>query len=32
VEALLTNRNTRHRLSDFLVQGVRPINKAFAHD
>lgn len=30
-EALLTNRNTRHRLGEFLVQGVRPINEAVAH-
>ncbi|WP_431909094.1 TrmH family RNA methyltransferase [Micromonospora carbonacea] len=30
-EALLTNRNTRHRLGEFLVQGVRPINEAIAH-
>ncbi|WP_373873247.1 TrmH family RNA methyltransferase [Actinoplanes derwentensis] len=30
-EALLTNRNTRHRLGQFLVQGVRPINEAIAH-
>ncbi|MDP9796835.1 TrmH family RNA methyltransferase [Catenuloplanes nepalensis] len=29
-EALLTNRNTRHRLGEFLVQGVRPINEAVA--
>jgi len=30
-EALLTNRNTRHRLGEFLVQGVRPIKEAVAH-
>lgn len=29
-EALLTNRNTRHRLGEFLVQGVRPITEAIA--
>lgn len=30
-EALLTNRNARHRLGEFLVQGVRPIDEAIAH-
>ncbi|MGB3443766.1 MAG: TrmH family RNA methyltransferase [Actinophytocola sp.] len=30
-EALLTNRNTRHRRGEFLVQGVRPISEAIAH-
>ena len=30
-EALLHNRNKRHRLGEFLVHGVRPINEAIAH-
>ncbi len=30
-EALLTNRNKRQRLGEFLVHGVRPINEAVAH-
>ncbi|HLL69173.1 MAG TPA: TrmH family RNA methyltransferase [Micromonosporaceae bacterium] len=30
-EALLSNRNKRQRLGEFLVQGVRPIDQAIAH-
>ncbi|MGH3383277.1 MAG: TrmH family RNA methyltransferase [Nocardioidaceae bacterium] len=30
-EALLDNRNKRHRSGEFLVQGVRPITMAVAH-
>jgi TrmH family RNA methyltransferase len=30
-EALLTNRAKRHRLGEFLVQGVRPITMALRH-
>jgi len=30
-QALLTNRNKRQRLGEFLVQGVRPIDAAIAH-
>jgi 23S rRNA (uridine2479-2'-O)-methyltransferase len=30
-EALLTNRAKRHRLGEFLVQGVRPITMAIRH-
>lgn len=30
-EALLTNRTKRHRLAEFLVQGVRPITMAVEH-
>ncbi|MGH3885180.1 MAG: TrmH family RNA methyltransferase [Pseudonocardiaceae bacterium] len=30
-EALLSNRNKRQRLGEFLVHGVRPIDKAIAH-
>lgn len=32
LEALLTNRTKRHRAGEFLVQGVRPITQALAHD
>lgn len=32
MEALLTNRNTRHRLSDFLVQGVADEVIPLSHD
>lgn len=30
-EALLTNRNKRHRSGNFLIQGVRPISLAIEH-
>src|ERR1041384_4346407 len=30
-QALLTNRNKRHRAGEFLVQGVRPISLAVDH-
>jgi 23S rRNA (uridine2479-2'-O)-methyltransferase len=30
-EALLSNRNKRQRLGEFLVHGVRPINEAITH-
>lgn len=30
-EALLSNRNKRQRLGEFLVHGVRPIDEAIAH-
>lgn len=32
LEALLGNRTKRHRLGEFLLQGVRPINLALDHD